>query len=112
LPCCYVALSRVTSPNGLYLINFDSSSVFASEEAIIEYNRLKQIHNPESLIITISKERYRKVKDVPWTVSKTITSVQESDKKTLAKNTAWICDVPVARMSSAKHRVVGIFCCN
>jgi len=81
----YVALFRVTSLDGLHLINFDPS-VSASEEAIIEYNRLKQIHNPESSIITISKERCRKVKDVPWTLSKTITSVQESDQKTLAKN--------------------------
>ncbi|KYN13600.1 DNA repair and recombination protein pif1, mitochondrial, partial [Trachymyrmex cornetzi] len=37
----YVALSRVTSLDGLHLINFDPSSVFASEKAIIEYNRLK-----------------------------------------------------------------------
>jgi len=56
----------------------------------ILYNRLKQKHNPESEIITISKERYRKVKDVPWTLSKNITSVQESDQKTLSKNTAWV----------------------
>jgi len=76
----YVALSRVTSLDGLHLINFDPSSVFASEEAIIEYNRLKQKHNPASLIIIISKERYRKVKDVPWTLSKTVTFVQESDQ--------------------------------
>ncbi|XP_018403016.1 PREDICTED: ATP-dependent DNA helicase PIF1-like [Cyphomyrmex costatus] len=39
----YVALSRVTSLDGLHLINFDPSSVFASEIAIIEYNRLKRI---------------------------------------------------------------------
>ncbi|KYN28526.1 DNA repair and recombination protein pif1, mitochondrial [Trachymyrmex cornetzi] len=51
----YVALSRVTSLDGLYLINFDPSSVFASEKAIIEYNRLKRIHNSESEMITISK---------------------------------------------------------
>jgi len=29
----------------LHLINFDPLSVFASENAIIEYNWLKQIHN-------------------------------------------------------------------
>jgi len=61
----YVALSRVTSLDGLHLINFDPSSVSASEEAIIEYNRLKQLHKPESELITILKERYHKVKDVP-----------------------------------------------
>ncbi|KYN13100.1 ATP-dependent DNA helicase PIF1 [Trachymyrmex cornetzi] len=87
----YVALSRVTSLNGLHLINFDPSSVFASEKAILEYNRLKQIHNSESEIITISKQRYCKVKDVSWTLPKVITSVQEScQKEALLKNTAWI----------------------
>jgi len=78
----YVALSRVTSLDGLHLINYDPSSVIASEEVIIEYNRLKQIHKPESEIITVSKERYHKVKDVPWILSKILTSAQESDEKT------------------------------
>ncbi|XP_018372385.1 PREDICTED: ATP-dependent DNA helicase PIF1-like, partial [Trachymyrmex cornetzi] len=62
----YVTLSRVTSLDGLYLINYDPSSIIASEEAIIEYNRLKRLHKPEAQIIAISKERYRKVKDVLW----------------------------------------------
>jgi len=43
----YVSMSRITSLNGLHLINFDPSSVFASEKAIIEYNRLKQMHKSE-----------------------------------------------------------------
>jgi len=33
----YFALSRVTFLDGLHLINFDLSSVFVSEEAIIKY---------------------------------------------------------------------------
>jgi len=57
----YVALSRVTSLNGLHSINYDPSSVIANEETIIEYNRLKQIHKSESEIITVSKERYHKI---------------------------------------------------
>jgi len=85
----YVALPRVTSLDGLHLINYDPSSVIASEEVIIEYNRLKQIHKPESEIITVSKERYHKVKDVPWILSKIITSAQESDEKT-RQSTGWI----------------------
>ncbi|KYN02844.1 ATP-dependent DNA helicase PIF1 [Cyphomyrmex costatus] len=87
----YVALYRVTSLDELHLINFDPSSVFASEIAIIEYNRLKRIGKPESEIIAISKQRYRKVKDVSWTLSKIITSVQESGQKEAPiKRTAWI----------------------
>jgi len=85
----YVALSRVTSLDGLYLINYDPSSVIASEEAIIEYNRLKQIHKPESEIITVSKECYRKVKDIPWVLSKRIASVQESNEKA-PQSTGWV----------------------
>jgi len=86
----YVALSRVISLDGLHLINFDPSSVFASEKAIIEYNRLKRMHKPESEMINISKDRYCKVKDVPWTLSKIITSVQELNGKVQSKNTAWV----------------------
>jgi len=85
----YVALSRVTSLNGLYLINYDPSSVVASEEAIIEYNRLKQIYKSESEIITVSKGRYHKVKDIPWVLSKRIASAQESDEKA-PQNTSWV----------------------
>ncbi|XP_018308806.1 LOW QUALITY PROTEIN: ATP-dependent DNA helicase PIF1-like [Mycetomoellerius zeteki] len=86
----YVALFRVTSLDGLHLINFDPSSVFASEKTIIEYNRLKRIHNLESGMITISKQRYCRVKDVSWRLSKIITSVQESGQKAPLKSTAWI----------------------
>ena len=86
----YVALSRVTSLDGLHLINFDPSCVIASEEAIIEYNRLKRIHKPEEQVITISKERYHKVKDTPWTLWKTITSVQQSDQKVRRSTACWI----------------------
>jgi len=38
----YITLSRVTSLEELYLINYDPSSITANEEAIIEYNQLRQ----------------------------------------------------------------------
>jgi len=41
-------------------------------------------------MITTSKEHYRKVKDVPWILSKTLTSVQTSNQITLLKSTAWV----------------------
>lgn len=56
----YVALSRVTSIQGLYLINYDPSSIKASEEAIVEYNRLKKIHKTEAAMISISKTLLQK----------------------------------------------------
>ncbi|XP_073978327.1 uncharacterized protein [Rhodnius prolixus] len=43
----YVALSRVTNLNGLYLIDFDSSKIKADTDAINEYRRLnKMIQSP------------------------------------------------------------------
>jgi len=83
--CC----TQETSLDGLHLINYEPSSVIVNEEAIIEYNRLKQIHKSESEIITISKERYSKIKDVPWILSKMIISVQESDEK-VPQSIGWV----------------------
>ena len=88
----YVALSRVTSSEGLHLINYDPSSVIADEKAIREYNRLRSKYKPDVDIITVSKKRYSKVKDVPWILSKVIDSVQENcqTKKLLQKNVSWV----------------------
>ncbi|XP_067215692.1 uncharacterized protein [Linepithema humile] len=81
----YVALSRLTSLDGLHLINFDPSSITASEEAIIEYNRL---NNAETKTISLVKERYRRIKDVLWAVPKIVNSIQESHEK-VRKNITW-----------------------
>ena len=87
----YVALSRVTSLEGLHLINYDPSSVTADEGAIREYNRLRHKYKPEAEIITVSKKRYRKVKDVSWTLSKIIVSIQENcQNKKLQQNVGWV----------------------
>ncbi|XP_026824779.1 uncharacterized protein LOC113561784 [Ooceraea biroi] len=56
----YVALSRVTSVKGLHLVNYDLSSVTADENAIREYNRLRNKYKPEAEIITVAQECYRK----------------------------------------------------
>lgn len=68
----YVALSRVTSMEGLHLINFDPSSIKASEPAILEYNRLRRIYKPTLPAIAISKERGFKAIDSAWAISKTL----------------------------------------
>ena len=49
---------------GLHLINFDPSSVKANKEAIIEYNRLKQMYKPDTEIIPVLKKKYCKIEDV------------------------------------------------
>ncbi|XP_067216906.1 ATP-dependent DNA helicase PIF1-like, partial [Linepithema humile] len=73
----YVALSRVTFLDGLHLINFDPSSVTANEEVIIKYNRLKQIHKLATEIISASKEKYRKIKNILWVQPKVMSSIQK-----------------------------------
>lgn len=43
----YVALSRVTSLDGLYLINFDPSNIKAQTTAVKEYNNLRHKYRPD-----------------------------------------------------------------
>ena len=62
----YVALSRVTSLDGLYLINFDPRSVKALDSAIIEYNRLRRKYRPTLAQFSVTKQRPIKVDDVQW----------------------------------------------
>jgi len=58
----YVTLSQIMSLDELHLINYDPSSIRANKKAIIEYNRLQHKLVSE---ITISKEHYRKIKNIP-----------------------------------------------
>lgn len=82
-------MSRLTSLEGLHLINYDPLCVKASVEAIIEYNRLKQIYKSEAEMIPVSKQKIRKVRDNPWTLSKILSSVQEPHEN-VRKHCAWI----------------------
>jgi len=77
----------------LYLINYDLSSIIIIEEAIIEYNRLRQIYKPEAKMIFVSKEHYRKVKNVPWTLSKVITFIQQNCQDQKYQQNVWITNV-------------------
>jgi len=47
-------------------------------------NWLRQIYIPEAKIISVSKERYRKVKNVLWTLLKVITSIQEMSRSNIS----------------------------
>lgn len=42
----YVALSRVTSLNGLHLVDIDRCKIIANRKALSEYNRLRMLHTP------------------------------------------------------------------
>ena len=42
----YVGLSRVTTLNGLHLIDFDASKIQCDHKAVAEYNRLSTIYTP------------------------------------------------------------------
>ncbi|XP_076237403.1 ATP-dependent DNA helicase PIF1-like [Calliopsis andreniformis] len=62
----YVALSRVTSLDGLHLINFDLHAVKASQSAILEYNRMRRNCKPNLLVLKVTKKRKSKVADLIW----------------------------------------------
>jgi len=72
------------------LINYDPSSITANKKAIIEYNRVRQIYKPEAKMISVSKERYCKVKDVPWALSKAIISIQQNCQDKKFQQNVWI----------------------
>ena len=62
----YVALSRVTSLDGLHLINFDPRYVKALDSAAIEYNRLRQKYCSNLKPFAITKQRAKKLNDIQW----------------------------------------------
>lgn len=72
----YVGLSRVTTLDGLHLINFDPHSVKADELAIIEYNRLRQKFRSDLGPIKYVKQRARKVSDFIWAIPKNVVECQ------------------------------------
>ena len=51
----YVALSRVKTLQGLYLLNFDATKAYACKEAIHEYNRLRETFRPD---LPINKTKF------------------------------------------------------
>ncbi|XP_043271252.1 uncharacterized protein [Venturia canescens] len=75
----YVGLSRVTSLDGLHLINFDPYSIHANRLCIDEYNRLRNLYRPDLDDIKIPDTRGPKTRDVIWAVPKGMTDVQIQD---------------------------------
>lgn len=63
----YVALSRVTSLNGVNLINFDPSKIKASELAIKEYNRLRAKYTPHLGKLKVIQSKQKISPDRMWT---------------------------------------------
>ena len=59
-----MALSRVTSLDGLHLINFDPRSVKALDSAILEYNRLRIQYRPTLERFSVTKQRSKKVDEI------------------------------------------------
>lgn len=64
----YVALSRVTTLEGIHLINFDPHAVKANSKAIDEYNRLRSIYRKDLPLISNQVKRWTKVYDLIWDV--------------------------------------------
>lgn len=62
----YVALSRVSSLEGLHLINLDPKSIKAQSTAIIEYNRLRRMYRPDLCALQAPMLQGQKVIDRSW----------------------------------------------
>lgn len=65
----YVALSRVSSLNGLYLINFDSSKSKSQTSTIKEYNRLRCIYRTDLKPIQINLKNNVLISDFNWVIN-------------------------------------------
>lgn len=74
----YVALSRVKTIDGLYLINLDPSQIKAQESSIVEYNRLRMLYRPDLEKICINRKRVKKIAEKEWTLRPNISKVQEN----------------------------------
>ena len=72
----YVALSRVTTIEGLYLINFDPRSIKALDSALLEYNRLRQKFRPTLEQFTVTKRRPNRVNDIQWCSIQKVSAIQ------------------------------------
>ena len=59
----YVALSRLTSISGLYIVNLNPGSIKTNSGAIIEYNRLRNNFRQDLLPISVSVRKNRVVSD-------------------------------------------------
>jgi len=55
----YVALSRVSSLNGLHLINYDRQKIVANRCALAEYNRLRMQHTPHLGCLPVPKRDHK-----------------------------------------------------
>lgn len=75
-------MSRLTSIEGLHLINYDPASVKANELAIIEYNRLRTLYCQNAENINVQMNQYHKVKDQLWALPITsfIDKIQEESE--------------------------------
>lgn len=75
----YVALSRVTSLQGLHLVNYDPSSVTADKRAILQYNSLRRKFRPDLLqyAIPVVPTRDRNYVEQSWTVPRGALQAQD-----------------------------------
>jgi ATP-dependent DNA helicase PIF1 len=73
----YVALSRVTTLEGLHLINFDPSQVKALQSALCEINRLRVTYRPDLQCVTAVQHKHRRVRDQQWATKKQVEDIQE-----------------------------------
>ncbi|XP_018374633.1 PREDICTED: uncharacterized protein LOC108768629 [Trachymyrmex cornetzi] len=72
----YVGLSRVSTLEGLHLINFNPASVRANSGAVAEYNRLRSVFKSQLPQINSSEKKAVKIYDCRWAIPHIIDDVQ------------------------------------
>ena len=73
----YVAMSRVTSLSGLYLINFDPHAIKALNSAVVEYNYLRKTFKPTLCSLSSRTKRPKVILDRQWCTKKYATLIQQ-----------------------------------
>ena len=82
----YVALSRVTTLEGLHIANFDPSRVRAGGEAIEEYNRLRKKYRTDLPEFEFHKNTETRMIDDMWFHYDQPVRVQEAEQNNVASN--------------------------
>ena len=86
----YVALSRGTSAEGVYIINLDPAEIKASNDAILEYNRLRSLFRNDLPTIDLQDDKKLKkfkVNDINWMIKKAALEIQNNNEHALLIDT-------------------------
>jgi len=102
----YVALPRVTSLTGLYLVAFDRSKVACDQKAVKEYNRLRRLYAPQLVdLISVNESCTKSGKQKKTTKEAKADQQKKKKPRTKTKQTARKTE---SHQQQSAERTVGI----